>query len=179
MAVKEILKMGDPRLLRLAQPVQAFGTPELAALVADMRDTMKAASGAGLAAPQIGVDLQVVIFGTDEPNPRYPDAPPVPRTVLVNPIVTPLGNEEEDGWEGCLSVPGLRAVVPRWRRIRYSGYDERGQRIDREAEGFHARVVQHECDHLVGKLYPMRVRDFTRFGFTEVLFPGLDAGDDD
>ena len=171
--------MGDPRLLRLAQPVQAFGTPELRALVADMRDTMAAASGAGLAAPQIGVDLQVVIFGSDAANPRYPDAPPVPRTVLVNPIVTPLGNEEEDGWEGCLSVPGLRAVVPRWRRIRYTGYDEQGNRIDREAEGFHARVVQHECDHLVGKLYPMRVRDFTKFGFTEVLFPGLDAGDDD
>lgn len=171
--------MGDPRLLRLAQPVQAFGTPELRALVSDMRDTMAAAQGAGLAAPQIGVDLQVVIFGSDAANPRYPDAPPVPRTVLVNPIITPLGNEEEDGWEGCLSVPGLRAVVPRWRRIRYTGYDEHGHRIDREAEGFHARVVQHECDHLVGKLYPMRVRDFTKFGFTEVLFPGLDAGDDD
>jgi peptide deformylase len=179
MAVKEILRMGDPRLLRLAQPVQAFGTPELRALVSDMRDTMAAANGAGLAAPQIGVDLQVVIFGSDAANPRYPDAPPVPRTVLVNPIITPLGNEEEDGWEGCLSVPGLRAVVPRWRRIRYTGYDEQGNRIDREAEGFHARVVQHECDHLVGKLYPMRVRDFTKFGFTEVLFPGLDAGDDD
>lgn len=171
--------MGDPRLLRLAQPVQAFGTPELRALVSDMQDTMAAANGAGLAAPQIGVDLQVVIFGSDAANPRYPDAPPVPRTVLVNPIITPLGNEEEDGWEGCLSVPGLRAVVPRWRRIRYTGYDEQGNRIDREAEGFHARVVQHECDHLVGKLYPMRVRDFTKFGFTEVLFPGLDAGDDD
>ncbi|NNU43072.1 peptide deformylase [Ramlibacter montanisoli] len=179
MSVKEILRMGDPRLLRLAQPVQAFGTPELRALVSDMQDTMAAANGAGLAAPQIGVDLQVVIFGSDAANPRYPDAPPVPRTVLVNPIITPLGNEEEDGWEGCLSVPGLRAVVPRWRRIRYTGYDEQGNRIDREAEGFHARVVQHECDHLVGKLYPMRVRDFTKFGFTEVLFPGLDAGDDD
>lgn len=171
--------MGDPRLLRLAQPVQAFGTPELRALVSDMQDTMAAAKGAGLAAPQIGVDLQVVIFGSDAANPRYPDAPPVPRTVLVNPIITPLGNEEEDGWEGCLSVPGLRAVVPRWRRIRYTGYDAQGRHIDREAEGFHARVVQHECDHLVGKLYPMRVRDFTKFGFTEVLFPGLDAGDDD
>jgi peptide deformylase len=171
--------MGDPRLLRLAQPVQAFGTPELRALVSDMQDTMAAARGAGLAAPQIGVDLQVVIFGSDAAHPRYPDAPPVPRTVLVNPIITPLGNEEEDGWEGCLSVPGLRAVVPRWRRIRYTGYDEQGQRIDREAEGFHARVVQHECDHLAGKLYPMRVRDFTKFGFTEVLFPGLEAGDDD
>ncbi len=171
--------MGDPRLLRLAQPVQAFGTPELRALVSDMQDTMAAAQGAGLAAPQIGVDLQVVIFGSDAAHPRYPDAPPVPRTVLVNPIITPLGNEEEDGWEGCLSVPGLRAVVPRWRRIRYTGYDEQGHRIDREAAGFHARVVQHECDHLAGKLYPMRVRDFTKFGFTEVLFPGLEAGGDD
>jgi peptide deformylase len=178
MSVKEILKMGDPRLLRIAQPVHAFDTRELHTLVADMQDTMAAAYGAGLAAPQIGVDLQLVIFGTDEPNPRYPDAPVVPRTVLVNPIITPLGNEEEEGWEGCLSVPGLRAVVPRWRRIRYTGYDEKGNRIDREVEGFHARVVQHECDHLLGKLYPMRVRDFTRFGFTEVLFPGLDAGDD-
>jgi peptide deformylase len=178
MSVKEILKMGDPRLLRIAQPVHAFDTRELHTLVADMQDTMAAAYGAGLAAPQIDVDLQLVIFGTDEPNPRYPDAPVVPRTVLVNPIITPLGNEEEEGWEGCLSVPGLRAVVPRWRRIRYTGYDEKGNRIDREAEGFHARVVQHECDHLLGKLYPMRVRDFPRFGFTEVLFPGLDAEDD-
>jgi peptide deformylase len=178
MSVKEILKMGDPRLLRVAQPVRAFDTPELHALVADMQDTMKAANGAGLAAPQIGLDLQLVIFGTDAPNPRYPDAPVVPRTVLVNPIITPLGNEEEEDWEGCLSVPGLRAVVPRWHRIRYTGYDERGNRIDREAEGFHARVVQHECDHLAGKLYPMRVRDFSKFGFTEVLFPGLDAAND-
>jgi peptide deformylase len=178
MSVREILKMGDPRLLRVAQPVHAFDTPELHALVADLRDTMAAANGAGLAAPQIGVDLQLVIFGTDEPNPRYPDAPMVPRTVLVNPIVTPLGNEEEEDWEGCLSVPGLRGVVPRWRRIRYTGYDPQGNPIDREAEGFHARVVQHECDHLAGKLYPMRVRDFTRFGFTEILFPGLDADDD-
>ena len=178
MSVREILKMGDPRLLRVAQPVHAFATPELRSLVADMQDTMTAANGAGLAAPQIGVDLQLVIFGSDEANPRYPDAPVVPRTVLLNPIITPLGNEEEEGWEGCLSVPGLRAVVPRWRRIRYTGYDEQGNRIDREAEGFHARVVQHECDHLIGKLYPMRVRDFTRFGFTDILFPGLDAEDD-
>jgi peptide deformylase len=178
MTVREILKMGDPRLLRVAQPVHAFATPELRTLVADMQDTMTAANGAGLAAPQIGVDLQLVIFGSDDANPRYPDAPVVPRTVLVNPIVTPLGNEEEEGWEGCLSVPGLRAVVPRWRRIRYTGYDEQGHRIDCEAEGFHARVVQHECDHLIGKLYPMRVRDFTRFGFTDILFPGLDAQDD-
>jgi peptide deformylase len=179
MAIREILKMGDPRLLRVAQPVRAFGTRELQALVADMEDTMKAANGAGLAAPQIGVDLQLVIFGTDAPNPRYPDAPPVPRTILVNPVVTPLGTEEEEDWEGCLSVPGLRAVVPRWRRVRYTGFDAQGRPIAREAEGFHARVVQHECDHLVGKLYPMRVRDFTRFGFTEVLFPGLDASEDD
>jgi peptide deformylase len=179
MPVREILKMGDPRLLRTAQAVREFGTPELRALVADMEDTMVAASGAGLAAPQIGVDLQLVIYGTDAPNPRYPDAPPVPRTVLLNPVVTPLSGEEEEGWEGCLSVPGLRAVVPRWRRIRYSGFDLEGRRIEREAEGFHARVVQHEVDHLFGKLYPMRVRDFTKFGFTEVLFPGLDAGDDD
>lgn len=171
--------MGDPRLLRAAQPVREFGTPQLRALVADMQDTMAAANGAGLAAPQIGVDLQLVIFGTDAPNPRYPDAPVVPRTVLLNPVITPLSGEEEEGWEGCLSVPGLRGVVPRWRRIRYSGFDEQGRPIEREAEGFHARVVQHECDHLVGKLYPMRVRDFSRFGFTEVLFPGLDAGDDD
>ena len=179
MTVREILKMGDERLLRVAEPVRAFGTPELRTLIRDMEDTMKAANGAGLAAPQIGVDLQLVIFGTDEPNPRYPDAPPVPRTVLLNPVITPLGSEEEEGWEGCLSVPGLRAVVPRFRRIRYTGFDAQGQRIDREAEGFHARVVQHEVDHLLGKLYPMRVRDFTLFGYTDVLFPGLDAGQDD
>jgi peptide deformylase len=179
MAVREILKMGDARLLRVAQPVRAFDTPDLRALITDMEDTMKAANGAGLAAPQIGVDLQLVIFGSDAVNPRYPDAPVVPRTVLVNPTVIPVGSEEEDGWEGCLSVPGLRGVVPRWRRIRYSGFDEQGRRIERDAEGFHARVVQHECDHLIGKLYPMRVRDFTQFGFTEVLFPGLDAGQDD
>lgn len=179
MTVREILKMGDERLLRVAKPVEQFDTPGLHALIADMRDTMAAANGAGLAAPQIGVDLQLVIFGTDAPNPRYPEAPPVPRTVLLNPVITPLGEEEEEGWEGCLSVPGLRGVVPRWRRIRYSGFDEKGRAIEREAEGFHARVVQHECDHLVGKLYPMRVRDFSRFGFTEVLFPGLDAAEDD
>ena len=178
MTVREILKMGDARLLRVAKPVKAFDTPALHALLQDMRDTMKAANGAGLAAPQIGEDLQLVVFGTDAPNPRYPDAPVVPRTVLINPVVTPIGTEEEDGWEGCLSVPGLRGVVPRWRRIRYTGFDEKGQRIEREAEGFHARVVQHECDHLVGKLYPMRVRDFSQFGFTDVLFPGLDAADD-
>jgi len=179
MSQHPILKMGDPRLLRVAQPVEAFDTPELHTLLADMQETMAAASGAGLAAPQIGVDLQVVIFGTGAPNPRYPDAPVVPRTVLINPVITPLGDEEEEGWEGCLSVPGLRGVVPRWRRIRYQGFDALGRVIDQEAEGFHARVVQHECDHLIGVLYPMRVRDFSRFGFTEVLFPGLDASDDD
>ncbi|MFN4003670.1 MAG: peptide deformylase [Hylemonella sp.] len=179
MAVRTILKMGDPRLLRVAQPVRAFDTPELHALVADLLDTMAAARGAGLAAPQIGVDLQVVIFGSDAPNPRYPEAPPVPRTVLCNPVITPLGQEEELGWEGCLSVPGLRGLVPRFRRIRYSGLDVRGAPIERVAEGFHARVVQHECDHLIGKLYPMRMRDFSQFGFTEVLFPGLDAAADD
>lgn len=178
MAIHEILKMGDPRLLSVAQPVTAFDSDELHLLVRDMVDTMRAADGAGLAAPQIGVDLQLVIFGADGINPRYPDAPLVPRTVLCNPVITPLSDEEEDGWEGCLSVPGLRAVVPRWRRIRYRGFDPHGDPIEREAEGFHARVVQHECDHLNGVLYPMRVRDFTRFGFTEVLFPGLEADRD-
>lgn len=178
-AVREIVKMGDPRLLRVAQPVTAFDSDALHALVRDMLETMAAANGAGLAAPQIGVDLRLVIFGTDAPNPRYPDAPPVPRTVLCNPVIEPLGGEEEEGWEGCLSVPGLRGVVPRWRAIRYQGVDVHGEPIERVAEGFHARVVQHECDHLDGILYPMRVRDFRRFGFTEVLFPGLDALEDD
>ncbi|MCW5663101.1 MAG: peptide deformylase [Piscinibacter sp.] len=178
MAVRDILKMGDPRLLRVAKPVREFDTPELHALVQDLFDTMHAADGAGLAAPQIGVDLAVVIFGFAK-NQRYPDAPPVPETVLVNPVIEPLSDDEEEGWEGCLSVPGLRGVVPRFARIRYRGVDARGTPIDREAEGFHARVVQHECDHLIGKLYPMRVRDFTRFGFTSVLFPGLDAEADD
>jgi peptide deformylase len=177
-AVREILKMGDPRLLRIAQPVRAFDTPELHALVGDMFDTMHAANGAGLAAPQIGIDLQLVIFGFKKTD-RYPDAPPVPETVLLNPVITPLSDEEEDGWEGCLSVPGLRGIVPRYSRIRYTGVDPFGAPIDREADGFHARVVQHECDHLVGKLYPMRVRDFSKFGFTSVLFPGLDPSDDD
>lgn len=173
MTIHAILKMGDARLLRVAQPVTEFDTPELHALVADMLETMAAANGAGLAAPQIGVDLQLVIFGSGAINPRYPDAPVVPRTVLLNPVITPLGEIEEEGWEGCLSVPGLRAVVPRWSRIRYQGFDVAGQVIDREADGFHARVVQHECDHLNGVLYPMRVRDFSRFGFNEVLFPEL------
>ena len=179
MTVREILKMGDARLLRVAAPVPEFDTDELHLLITDMFDTMRAAEGAGLAAPQIGVDLQLVIFGTDTVNPRYPDAPAVPRTVLLNPVITPVGGEEEDGWEGCLSVPGLRGVVPRWSRIRYTGFDPYGDPIDRTVEGFHARVVQHECDHLMGKLYPMRVRDFSQFGFTEVLFPGLDASQDD
>ena len=179
MAVREILKMGDPRLLRVAKPVEAFDTDDIHLLVSDLFDTMKAASGAGIAAPQIGVDLQVVIFGTDAPNARYPDAPPVPRTVLLNPVIAPVGDEEEEGWEGCLSVPGLRGLVPRWRRVHYTGFDAYGDPIDRTVDGFHARVVQHECDHLRGKLYPMRVRDFTKFGFTDVLFPGLDAGEDD
>ena len=179
MTVRDILKMGDARLLRVAEPVQTFDTPELHALIADLQDTMAAVNGAGLAAPQIGVNLQLVIFGSTAMNPRYPGRPQVPRTVLLNPVITPLGAEEEDDWEGCLSVPGLRGVVPRWSRIRYTGLDEKGTPIDRTVDGFHARVVQHECDHLIGKLYPMRVRDFTRFGFTEVLFPDISAAEDD
>jgi peptide deformylase len=178
MTVREILKMGDPRLLRIAQPVEAFDTPELRLLIDDMFETMHAVHGAGLAAPQIGVDLQLVIFGFRQ-NQRYPDAPAVPETVLINPHIEPLDEEEEEGWEGCLSVPGLRGVVPRYARIRYTGFDAQGEPIDRIAEGFHARVVQHECDHLIGKLYPMRIRDFSRFGFTSVLFPELDPADDD
>ena len=174
MAVREILKMGDPRLLRVAQSVTAFDTPELHALVSDMFDTMAAARGAGLAAPQIGVDLQLVIFGFNN-NDRYPDAPPVPQTVLINPTITPLTETEEEDWEGCLSVPGLRGMVPRFTRIRYSGFDAKGMAIEREVEGFHARVVQHECDHLIGRLYPTRMRDLRKLGFTSVLFPGLDA----
>jgi peptide deformylase len=179
MTVREILKMGDARLLRVAEPVQAFDTPELHALIADLHDTMAAVNGAGLAAPQIGVNLQLVIFGSTAVNPRYPGRPLVPRTVLINPVITPLDAAEEDDWEGCLSVPGLRGVVPRWSRIRYTGFDEKGTPIDRTVDGFHARVVQHECDHLIGKLYPMRVRDFSRFGFTEVLFPEISAAEDD
>jgi len=176
--VREILKMGDPRLLRVAQPVQRFDVPELRTLIDDMFETMHAANGAGLAAPQIGVDLQLVIFGFRK-NERYPDAPPVPETVLINPTITPMSEDEEADWEGCLSVPGMRGVVPRFKRIRYTGFDPQGQPIDRVAEGFHARVVQHEVDHLLGKLYPMRIRDFTQFGFTSVLFPELDPADDD
>ena len=186
MTIREILKMGDARLLRTAQLVTQFDSDALHLLITDMLDTMLAADGAGLAAPQIGVDLQLVIFGTNTRNPRYPDAPPVPKTVLINPVITPLAASEEDStlleiedWEGCLSVPGLRAAVPRFSRIRYTGFDQFGDPIDRMAEGFHARVVQHECDHLIGKLYPMRVRDFSRFGYTSVLFPGLDAPQDD
>ena len=179
MTVREILKMGDERLLRMADAVTEFDTPELHALVADMLETMAAVNGAGLAAPQLGVNLQVVIFGTGAINPRYPNEAPFPQTVLINPVITPLDDEEQVGWEGCLSVPGMRAVVPRWQRIRYTGRNAKGQVIDRLADGFHSRVVQHECDHLIGKLYPMRVRDFSQFGFTSVLFPGLDDNTDD
>jgi len=178
MTIREILKMGDARLLRVAPPVTAFDTDELHLLISDMFETMRAADGAGLAAPQIGVDLQLVIFGTNQVNPRYPDAPLVPRTVLLNPVITPLSPEEEDDWEGCLSVPGLRGIVPRFKKIRYTGFDPYGDPIERTVDGFHARVVQHECDHLLGKLYPMRIRDFSQFGYTEVLFPGLDAQDE-
>ena len=176
--IREILKMGDPRLLQVARKVERFNTPELRTLIEDMFDTMDHANGAGLAAPQIGVGLQVVIFGFDR-NPRYPDAPMVPKTVLMNPVLEMLSDELEDGWEGCLSVPGLRGVVPRHLRLKYSGHDLMGNRIERVAEGFHARVVQHECDHLQGILYPMRIKDFSRFGFTEILFPDLPANSDD
>jgi peptide deformylase len=175
--IHPVLKMGDARLLRVAEPVTAFDTPELHALVADMFDTMRALNGAGLAAPQIGVNLRAVIFGFAA-NERYPDAEAVPETVLVNPIITFIGDDQEDGWEGCLSVPGLRGVVPRHLRLRYQGCDQFGKAIDRTVSDFHARVVQHECDHLDGVLYPMRVRDFRQFGFTDVLFPGVPDQDD-
>lgn len=178
MTVREILKMGDPRLLRVAEPVREFGTPEMAALVADMFDTMHDANGAGLAAPQIGVNLQLVIYGFKD-NQRYPDAPPVPETVLINPVLTPLGDEMDEQFEGCLSVPGLRGVVPRYTRLHYEGVDQFGKSIVRDAEGFHARVVQHEVDHLLGILYPMRITDFSQFGYTSVMFPELDPNDDD
>lgn len=178
MTVREILKMGDPRLLRQAEPVTQFGTAKLEVLIEDMFDTMYAANGAGLAAPQIGVNLQLVIFGFKQ-NTRYPDAPAVPETVLINPVLTPLSDQVEGGWEGCLSVPGLRGEVPRWTRLHYEGFDQHGKRISRDAEDFHARVVQHECDHLAGILYPMRIKDFSRFGYVDVLFPELDASDDD
>lgn len=169
--IRPVLRMGDPRLLRRADEVARFGTAELAALIADMRDTMAHMNGAGLAAPQIGVGLRVVIFGV-QANPRYPHVEPVPDTVLINPLIEVLSDAEEEDWEGCLSVPGMRGVVPRYLRIRYSGSDEHGRHFERIAEGFHARVVQHECDHLDGVLYPMRIRDFSRFGFIEELFPG-------
>ena len=175
--IRPVLRMGDPRLLAVSQPVTEFDTPELHALLADMRDTMAHLSGAGLAAPQIGVLQRVVIFGVQR-NSRYPDAPEVPDTVLINPELAPIGTEEEEGWEGCLSVPGMRGWVPRWKRLRYVGFDERGRRFEREVEGFHARVVQHECDHLDGILYPRRIRDLTRFGFIDALFPG-EAIDED
>ncbi len=177
MSVRDILKMGDPRLLQQAEPITRFGTPDLDALIEDMFDTMHAVNGAGLAAPQIGVNLQLVIFGFKQ-NTRYPDAPPVPETVLINPVLTPLSDQIEEDWEGCLSVPGLRGVVPRWTRLHYQGVDQYGKVISRDAEGFHARVVQHECDHLAGILYPMRIEDFSRFGYVDVLFPGSDAHDD-
>ncbi len=175
--IREVLKMGDPRLLQEAQPLQGFDTPELQALLTDMRDTMAHLSGAGLAAPQIGVGLQVVIFGVAK-NPRYPDAEEVPDTVLINPVLTPLSDEMEEDWEGCLSVPGLRGMVPRHTRLRYQGFDEKGHAIDRSVGGFHARVVQHECDHLLGILYPMRIRDLRNFGFNGALFPGEEMLDE-
>jgi peptide deformylase len=169
--IREVLRMGDERLLQRAAEVERFGTPELAALLQDMRDTMAQLNGAGLAAPQIGVGLRVVIFGVTA-NPRYPDAEEVPDTVLINPELMPLSDETEEAWEGCLSVPGMRGWVPRWRRVRYAGFDEQGRRFERTVQDFHARVVQHECDHLEGILYPMRIRDLARFGFNEALFPG-------
>ncbi len=178
MTVRSILRMGDPRLLEVAQPVADPQATEIKNLIRDMFDTMNAAGGVGLAAPQIGVGLQVVIFGFEKSE-RYPDAPPVPQTILINPVITPLDEVEELGWEGCLSVPGLRGEVPRFKRIRYQGIDELGNAIDRTVDGFHARVVQHECDHLIGKLYPMKMRDMSRFGFTDVLFPELKDTQDD
>ena len=177
MAIREVLKMGDPRLLGICEPVKAFGTQELASLVLDMQDTMRHLSGAGLAAPQIGVALRVVIFGVDQ-NPRYPDAELVPFTVLINPVLTALDAEQDEAWEGCLSVPGMRGVVPRYRHLRYTGFDAAGQSIDRTVQDFHARVVQHEVDHLDGILYPRRIRDLTQFGFTDALFPGEDLIDE-
>ncbi|MEO6800281.1 MAG: peptide deformylase [Rhodanobacter sp.] len=177
--IREILKMGDPRLLRIAQEVPAsmFGSAELDTLIADMFETMHHADGVGLAAPQIGVDLQLVIFGFEHSE-RYPDAPEVPQTILLNPAITPLSRDMEEGWEGCLSVPGLRGAVSRFSLIRYEGVGPKGERIERTAEGFHARVVQHECDHLIGRLYPSRITDFSKFGYTEVLFPDARPGDD-
>jgi peptide deformylase len=178
MAIQKVLKMGDPVLLQVAAPVEKFETAELHELLTDMRDTMQAMNGAGIAAPQIGVSKQVVIFGFDS-NPRYPDAEAVPLTVLINPTLEFIGDEMEEGWEGCLSVPGMRGIVPRYKQLRYRGFDEKGQPIDRTVSDFHARVVQHECDHLIGKLYPMRITDFSQFGFVDALFPGQEAPDDD
>ncbi len=175
--IRTVLRMGDPRLLKISQEVQAFDTPELHSLLADMRDTMAGLNGAGLAAPQVGVPLRVVIFGVSR-NVRYPDVDEVPDTVLINPVLEPIGDAKEDDWEGCLSVPGLRGLVPRYSRLRYRGFDERRQPIDRTVEGFHARVVQHECDHLDGILYPMRINDFRNFGFADVLFPGREIQDE-
>jgi peptide deformylase len=177
MAIREVLKMGDPRLLALAEPVTAFGTPELANLLTDMQDTMRDLNGAGLAAPQIGVSLRVVIFGFEQ-NQRYPDEDAIPFTVLINPVLTPIGEELEEGWEGCLSVPGMRGLVPRYRELRYTGFDAAGAPIDRTVKDFHARVVQHEVDHLDGILYPRRIRDLTQFGFNEALFPGEELVDE-
>ena len=177
MAIREVLRMGDARLLRRAEEVRMFDTPELHTLLAEMRETMLALDGVGLAAPQIGVDLRVVIFEVSQ-NPRYPDAETVPQTVLINPVLTPLADAMEDGWEGCLSVPGMRGLVPRYTHLRYQGRDEFGALIDRTVSGFHARVVQHECDHLDGILYPMRIRDMKNFGFNDVLFPGAEVQDE-
>ncbi len=177
MAIRKVLKMGDPMLLQMAAPVEAFDTPELHELLTDMRETMEALNGAGIAAPQIGVSQQVVIFGFEH-NPRYPDAEAVPFTVLINPTLDPIGGDMEDGWEGCLSVPGMRGIVPRHKHLRYRGFDEKGEPIDRTVSDFHARVVQHECDHLIGTLYPMRIQDLRNFGFVDTLFPGQDVPDD-
>jgi peptide deformylase len=177
MAIREVLKMGDPRLLAVAEPVLEFGTPELESLLVDMRDTMRDLNGAGLAAPQIGVGLRIVIFGF-ESNPRYPEADPVPFTVLINPLLTPLSEAQDEGWEGCLSVPGMRGLVPRYRDLRYTGLDAGGVALDRTVKDFHARVVQHEVDHLDGILYPRRIRDLTQFGFNDALFPGENLADD-
>ena len=178
MAIRSVLKMGDPRLLARAQEIEDFDTPALHALIEDMRETMLARDGVGLAAPQIGESLRLVIFGFDA-NPRYPDADSVPYTVLINPVLTPLSDETEEDWEGCLSIPGLRGLVPRWKRLHYRGFDPQGQPIERSVEGFHARIVQHECDHLDGVLYPMRMRDLSRLGFVDVLFPGREAAEEE
>lgn len=177
MTIREVIRMGDPRLLQKSQPVERFDTPELHSLVQDLEDTMRAMNGAGIAAPQIAVNQRVVIFGGFK-SPRYPDADEVPYTVLVNPVLEPQSDTMEDGWEGCLSVPGMRGVVPRYTRLRYRGFDQYGKPIDRTVDGFHARVVQHECDHLDGILYPMRIRDLRDFGFADVLFPGQKLEDD-